>query len=236
MKELGHGQSTILEDDLGRLCSLRLPIILQLLRLPPLPIQIGHILLLAVLKDRADGHCTGSRACRLLATKGVTRAPDLVFLLFDPHLGCFQGALRHDSLLLERGHSIVAQVLIEGVDHCVDRLLATPVAVGRLMVRLGPCRRLFALVAIREGADSCEVLLRLICVDLLAIELGVLRDDFRLDDISIFFIDLFSDFWDRCWCQIFGHIGKLFLIAWAKYEQSVNYSVLCLDPIDETRA
>ena len=200
MKELGQGQSTILEEDFGRLRSRRLPIVLELMCLPPVPIQIGHILLLAVLKDRADRHCTGSRARRLLATKGVARAPDLVFLLFDPHLGCFQGALCHDFLLFERGHPIVAQVLIEGVDHCVDRLLAAPVAVGRLVVQLGPCRRLFALVAIREGADSCEVLLRLICVDLLPIELGVLRNDFRLDDIAIFLIDLLSDLRDRFRC------------------------------------
>ena len=53
-------------------------------------------------------------------------------------------------------------------------------AVGSLMMRLWPRVGYHAFVSIRERTNRSEVFLSLICVDLLAVELRVLREDLWL--------------------------------------------------------
>ena len=164
--------------------------------------EIGHVLLLAVLKDRADRHGAGICACRLMPAKGVTRAFNLIVLLFDPELGLLQGSLLGDSLMLECGHPIVAQVLVEGVDHGVDRLLGATVTVRSLMMRFRPVDSLYTFVTIGEGTNRGEVFLGLIRIDLLSIKLGVLRENLWLNLIFSRLINLL-----HCLSQVrLGHV------------------------------
>ena len=101
-------------------------------------------------------------------------------------------------------------------------------------------RRLhLTLVAAGERVRLRKELLSVICVDLIAIKLWVLRYDFRLNRFTIILIidiNLLGYFSNRTRCQIPSHLRQSFLITRAKYEKRVNNRVLCLDPVDETRS
>ena len=119
-------------------------------------------------------------------------------------------------------------------------------AVRSLMVRLRPLIRNFAFVSVGKRAYSREVLLGIVGVDLLPIELGVLRYNLRLDmytalaigsTVAIFLlVNLLGDLWDGFWCHIFCHFNETILIAGTKYEQCINDGVLRFDPVDEASA
>lgn len=127
-----------------------------------------------MLENRADRHGARSGARRVLPTERVAITLDLIFFLFDPHLSHLERALRDNFLMLQCSHSVVAQALVERVHHCVDRLLRASVAIGSLVMWLRALLVNLALVSVGEGANRGEVLLRIICVDLLPIELRVL--------------------------------------------------------------
>ena len=110
-------------------------------------------------------------------------------------------------------------------------------AISSLMMRLRPMIRNFTLVSVGERAHCREVLLGIVRVDLLSIELGVLRYNLRLDlAIGVFLVNLFSDLWDGLWCHIFRHLDETILITGTKYEQCIDDSVLRFDPVDEASA
>ena len=179
MEQLTQRQSSILKRNLRRFRPHSPLLVLQdflVARAPSLPLQIIHVLLLAVLEDRPDGHRAGRGGTRrlLATTEGVTIALNLVLLLLDPQLGRLEGSLRHGSLVFESRHAIVAQVLVESIHHCIDGLLGASVAIGCLMVRLWARLGHLTLVAVGERTYCGEVLLSLIRVDLLTIKLWIL--------------------------------------------------------------
>ena len=103
--------------------------------------------------------------------------------------------------MLKGCHTIIVDVLVERVEHGVDRLLRATVAVCGLMMRIGTLDVFHALITFRKCIRQSEVLLGFICVDLLSVEVGVLADDLRLEELIIFFVDFVKDLVDICRAQ-----------------------------------
>ena len=138
-EQLCHRESALVKVGRGAVLADRLLLIVKLLLVPPASLhQITDVVLFTTLESWADWQGTIGRcgARRLSASLISTTTLYLHVFLIDALQSCVELALGWHFLMLEGRHAIIVNVLVECIEHCVDRLLRSTVAVRGLMMRI----------------------------------------------------------------------------------------------------
>ena len=134
--------------------------------------------------------------------------------------------------MLEAGHLILSDVLVERIDHGIDGPIGATMTVSGAIRSFRPVRRHDSLIfTVDEGGGECEVLLRLVRVDLASIEIRVHRHDLRLN----YLLDLMGYFLKAILLvrHLVSQVSDFIPVVWSNDEERVDDCVMISEPIDE---